>query len=75
MGTQPSPQLSYGVPEFFEFLRRFNCRESFMPLKTLFGDHAALTEYVERTTDQMLIEFISATWGWAQHRRCRSCSP
>eukprot|EP00975_Prorocentrum_lima_P047807 9997003-Prorocentrum_lima.AAC.1 len=32
-----------------------------MPLKTLFGDHAALTEYVERTTDEMLIEFISVT--------------
>eukprot|EP00975_Prorocentrum_lima_P002300 502671-Prorocentrum_lima.AAC.1 len=32
-----------------------------MPLKTLFGDNAALQEYVRSTTDNMLMEYISIT--------------
>eukprot|EP00975_Prorocentrum_lima_P034459 7243995-Prorocentrum_lima.AAC.1 len=32
-----------------------------MPLKTLFGDVAALQEYVQNTTDNLLLEYISIT--------------
>eukprot|EP00975_Prorocentrum_lima_P035326 7419531-Prorocentrum_lima.AAC.1 len=32
-----------------------------MPLKTLFGDNAALQEYVQSTTDNILMEYISIT--------------
>eukprot|EP00975_Prorocentrum_lima_P037382 7866060-Prorocentrum_lima.AAC.1 len=32
-----------------------------MPLKTLFGDIAALQEYVQSTTDNTLMEYISIT--------------
>eukprot|EP00975_Prorocentrum_lima_P068933 12923351-Prorocentrum_lima.AAC.1 len=39
----------------------FKCRQSFIPLKTLFGDNAALTEYMEQTTDELLVEYIAVT--------------